>query len=74
VELDGAIHLLSSSHLATNYWRAVLIILGIALLLIGLLTKIAVVWYVGLIVLVIGLILVVLSALGHAIGGRRHYF
>lgn len=51
-----------------------MIILGIILLIIGFLTKIAIVWTLGIIALVIGLILVLLGALGHAVGGRRHYF
>jgi hypothetical protein len=51
-----------------------MIILGIILLIIGFLTKIAIVWTLGIIALVIGLILVLLGAVGHAVGGRRHYF
>jgi hypothetical protein len=51
-----------------------MIILGIALLIIGFLTKIAIVWTLGIIALVVGLILVLLGSLGRAVGGRRHYF
>ena len=51
-----------------------MIILGIILLIIGFIAKIAILWTIGIIVLVIGLILVLLGALGHAVGGRRHYF
>ena len=51
-----------------------MIILGIALLIIGFLTKIAILWSLGILALVVGLILVLLSSLGHAVGGRRHYF
>jgi hypothetical protein len=51
-----------------------MIILGIVLLIIGFLTGIAIVWSIGAIVLVIGLVLWLLGALGHAVGGRRHYF
>ena len=51
-----------------------MIILGILLLIIGFLTGIAIVWSIGAIVLVIGLVLWLLGALGHAVGGRRHYF
>jgi hypothetical protein len=50
------------------------IILGVILLIIGFLAKIAIVWTIGIILVVIGLILVLLSAMGHAVGGRRHYF
>jgi hypothetical protein len=50
------------------------IILGLILLLIGFVTGIAIVWTIGVIVLVIGLVLWLLGAMGHAIGGRRHYY
>jgi hypothetical protein len=50
------------------------IILGVILLIIGFLAKIAIVWTIGIILVVIGLILVLLSAMGHAVGGRKHYF
>ncbi|HEY4461134.1 MAG TPA: DUF6131 family protein [Streptosporangiaceae bacterium] len=51
-----------------------MIILGIILLIIGFLTKIAIVWSLGILALVIGLILLLLGAVGHAVGGRRHYW
>jgi hypothetical protein len=51
-----------------------MIILGILLLIIGFLTGIPIVWSIGAIVLVIGLVLWVLGAMGHAVAGRRHYF
>jgi hypothetical protein len=50
------------------------IILGILLLIIGFVTGIPIVWSIGVIVLVVGLVLWLLGALGHAVGGRRHYF
>lgn len=51
-----------------------MIILGIILLIIGFVAKIAILWTIGIIVLVIGLILFLLGSIGHAIGGRRHYW
>jgi Family of unknown function (DUF6131) len=51
-----------------------LIILGIILLIIGFIAKIAIVWTVGIIVLIVGAILMLLGMAGHAVGGRRHYF
>ena len=51
-----------------------MIILGIILLIIGFVAKIAIVWTIGIVVLVLGLIAVLLGALGHAVGGRRHYW
>jgi hypothetical protein len=51
-----------------------LIILGIVLLIIGFIAKIPIVWTIGIIVLVVGIILAVLGMVGHAVGGRKHYF
>ena len=51
-----------------------MIIFGIILLIIGFMTGVAIIWTIGMIVLVIGLVLLVAGALGHAVGGRRHYF
>jgi Family of unknown function (DUF6131) len=50
------------------------IILGIILLIIGFVAKIAIIWTIGIVVLVLGLIAILLGSLGHAIGGRRHYW
>ena len=51
-----------------------MIILGIVLLIIGFIAKIAILWTIGIIVLLLGVILAVLGMVGHAVGGRRHYF
>jgi hypothetical protein len=51
-----------------------LIILGIILLIIGFIANIAIVWTIGIVVLLIGAILAVLGMVGHAVGGRKHYF
>jgi hypothetical protein len=51
-----------------------MIILGVILLIIGFVAKIAILWTVGIIAVVIGVVLAVLGMLGHAVGGRRHYF
>jgi len=51
-----------------------LIILGVVLLIIGFIAKIAIVWTIGIVVLVAGAILVLLGMAGHAVGGRRRYF
>jgi Family of unknown function (DUF6131) len=50
------------------------IIIGIILLIIGFVTGIAILWTLGIIALVIGLILMLLGAVGHAVGPRRHYW
>ena len=51
-----------------------MVIFGLIILVIGFVTGIAIVWTIGVIVLVVGLILWILGAMGHAVGGRRHYF
>jgi Family of unknown function (DUF6131) len=51
-----------------------MIAIGIILLIIGFLTGIAILWTIGIIVLVLGLIAMLLGMTGHAIGGRRHYW
>ena len=51
-----------------------MIILGIILLVAGFLLKISILWTIGIIVLLIGVVLAVMGAAGRAVGGRRHYF
>ncbi|HUA29411.1 MAG TPA: DUF6131 family protein [Streptosporangiaceae bacterium] len=51
-----------------------MIVLGIILLIIGFVAKIAIVWTIGIIVLLAGAVLALLGMAGHAVGGRRHYF
>jgi membrane-bound ClpP family serine protease len=50
------------------------IILGLILLIIGFVAKVAIIWTIGIIVLIVGAILMLLGRVGHAIGPRRHYF
>ena len=47
---------------------------GVVLLVFGFVAHIPIVWSIGVIVLVIGLVLWLLGAVGHAVGGRRHYY
>jgi Family of unknown function (DUF6131) len=51
-----------------------MIILGIVLLVAGFLLKIPILWSVGIIVLLVGVLLTVMGSMGHAIGGRRTYY
>lgn len=51
-----------------------MITLGIILLIIGLIAKVAIAWTIGIILLIVGLILAALGTMGRAIGGRRHYY
>lgn len=51
-----------------------MIVIGLVLLLIGFIAHIPILWTLGIIVLLIGLVLMVLGSTGRAVGGRRHYF
>ncbi|MBO1413462.1 DUF6131 family protein [Streptomyces sp. FH025] len=51
-----------------------MIILAIILLVVGFVTGISILWSIGIVLLVIGVILWILGSLGHAVGGRRHYW
>jgi hypothetical protein len=51
-----------------------MIMLGLIVLIIGFVAGIPILWSLGVIVLLIGLVLAVLGSVGHAVGGRKHYF
>ncbi|WP_377268057.1 DUF6131 family protein [Peterkaempfera sp. SMS 1(5)a] len=51
-----------------------MIALGIILLIIGFIFGISILWTIGILLLLIGAVLWVLGAAGHAVGGRRHYW
>ncbi|MFE4265401.1 DUF6131 family protein [Streptomyces sp. NPDC056883] len=51
-----------------------MILLGIVLLIIGYLLGITILSTLGIILVVIGAVLWVLGSVGHAVGGRRHYW
>ncbi|MFF3540286.1 DUF6131 family protein [Streptomyces platensis] len=51
-----------------------MIVLGIILLVVGFLTGIGILWTIGIILAVIGAILWILGAMGHAVAGRKHYW
>lgn len=51
-----------------------MIVFGVILLIIGFVTGIVILWTIGVILLLIGLALWILGSVGHAVGGRRHYF
>lgn len=54
--------------------ESLVIILGVILLIVGFLVKIAILWTIGIAVLAVGLILALLGAVGRGVGGRRHYW
>ncbi len=51
-----------------------MIVLGIILLIIGALTDLSILYTIGGILVVVGLILTVLGSIGRGVGGRRTYF
>jgi hypothetical protein len=51
-----------------------MIILGLILLILGFILSIPILWTIGIIVLVVGLVFMLLGATGRAVGGRRHYW
>ena len=42
--------------------------------IIGFITGVAIIWTIGIIVVIAGAILALLGMAGHAVGGRRHYY
>ncbi|MGC2168879.1 MAG: DUF6131 family protein [Acidimicrobiales bacterium] len=51
-----------------------MITFGVVLMLIGLLLGVPVLWSLGVILVIVGLVFWILGAAGHTIGGRRHYY
>ena len=51
-----------------------MMVLGVVLLIIGFVAHIPILWTLGLVVLVVGVILFLVGSAGHAVGGRRHYW
>ena len=51
-----------------------MIILGLVLLLLGAILSVPILWTLGIILVVVGVVLYLLGSTGRAIGGRRHYW
>jgi hypothetical protein len=51
-----------------------MIFLGIVLLILGALIDIAILWTIGVILIVVGVILWILGAIGRPVYGRRYYY
>lgn len=51
-----------------------MIVVGVVLMVVGFLLHVPILWSIGVVVLVIGLVLWLLGALGHEVGGRKHYY
>lgn len=51
-----------------------MILLGIVLLIIGFVAKVAIIWTIGIIVVVVGAVLAVAGMAGHELAGRKHWY
>jgi hypothetical protein len=51
-----------------------MITLGVILLIIGLIASIPILWSIGILLVLVGLVLAALGAMGRAVGGRPHYY
>ncbi len=51
-----------------------MITLGLILLIIGFIAHVAILWTIGIILVLVGLVLAALGVMGRAVGGRRHYY
>ena len=51
-----------------------MIVVGIVLLLLGALLAVPLLWTLGIVLALVGVVLWVLGAAGHAVGGRAHYW
>jgi hypothetical protein len=50
------------------------IIAGIILMVLGFIFDVPIIWTLGIIAVVIGLVLLLLGSMGRAVGGRAHYY
>ncbi|MFD9547126.1 DUF6131 family protein [Nocardia salmonicida] len=51
-----------------------MITLGVILLVLGLLVGIPILWYVGVVLLVVGAVLALAGSSGRVVGGRKHWY
>jgi hypothetical protein len=51
-----------------------MIVLGIILLIIGFVVGVPILWTIGLILVIVGVVLWLLGSAGREIGGRRHWY
>jgi hypothetical protein len=51
-----------------------MITFGVVLLLLGFLLGIPILWTLGMILLIVGIVLWILGSIGRQVGGRRHYY
>jgi hypothetical protein len=51
-----------------------MIVLGVVLLIIGFIAKVAIIWTIGIILVVVGAVLAAVGMAGRQIGGRSHWY
>lgn len=51
-----------------------MIVLGLILLVIGFVAKVAILWTIGIVLLVVGAILALVGVGGREVAGRRHWY
>lgn len=51
-----------------------MIAIGIVLLILGFVFGISILWTLGIILVLIGVVLWILGSVGHGVGGRSHYW
>ncbi len=51
-----------------------MILIGLVLLLIGALASIPILWTLGIILVIVGVVLLILGRVGRPVGGRAHYW
>jgi Family of unknown function (DUF6131) len=51
-----------------------MIVLGLICLILGMILGVGILWTIGIILIVVGLVLYLLGATGRMVGGRRHYY
>ena len=51
-----------------------MIVLGLILFILGILLDIGILWTIGIIVLLVGLVFLVLGQMGRAVGGRKYWY
>ena len=51
-----------------------MIVLGIVLLIVGIVLNVGILYTLGIILVVVGAVLFLLGSMGHAVGGRSHYW
>ena len=61
-------------HVGASEGEILMIVMGVILLLLGYFLGISILYTIGGILLVIGLVLWIAGAMGHAVGGRPHYW